>query len=552
MSEDVKASRRNTRFTALAIMAMIATCAFLIVRTSLFLVSEGYWHERLVAGALLFAETFFLVNCVGYLANVLRVLRGYDRGIKPPEELPELENYPSVAIIVSCYHEPLDVVEKNLICFRNLTYPNKHIYFLDDTRYELASDNLEEIQGYRIAIDDFCREIGINVFRRRWHGAKAGMINDFLEFIGGRPPEGCEFNQFQKTCRSSTEKYIALFDADMNPLPDFVEGLVQIMEQNEEIAFVQTPQYYSNFETNRVACAAGMQQAIFYEYICEGKSSQDAMFCCGTNVIFRRQALVAVGGFDEASVTEDFATSIKIHLSGWSSAYLNRICAFGMGPEDLGGYFKQQFRWALGTTGLFRPIFAQLIRHPGQLPMNKWCEYTLSSTYYFIGWAFFILLIGPVIYLFFNTPSFFAHPGIFFLFCAPYIALTITLFLNTMRSRSYRRRDIWQGLLLTSVAFPIYMKGSLLGLLGIRGRFGITPKSGSTSLPLLSLWPQIAAMTVALAAAVWGLNRLYYIREPALGLLVNIFWCLYNFGLLSTVFYFNNAERQKARTGSAS
>jgi cellulose synthase (UDP-forming) len=368
------------------------------------------------------------------------------------------------------------------------------------------------------------------------------MINDFLDFIEGHPPTGYEFSQFQKTSTPGGEKYVAIFDADMNPLPDFAEGLVQIMEANEKISFVQRPQYYSNFENNRVARAAGLQQVIFYEYICEGKGSQDAMFCCGTNVMFRRQALVQVGGFDESSVTEDFATSIKLHSNGWSSAYLNRICAFGMGPQDLGGYFKQQFRWALGTAGASRRIFRNFLRNPRAMPLATWFEYMLSATYYFVGWAFLVLLICPVIYLFFNTPRYFAHPGIFFLFFAPYLIMTMTAFLNTLRNRTYRRRDIYHGLLLANVAFPIYMKASLLGLLGIRGRFGVTPKSGSSSLPLRSLWAQILVMTVTLAAAVWGLNRLFYIREPAIALLVNIFWCLYNSLLISRVFYFNRTE----------
>jgi cellulose synthase (UDP-forming) len=70
----------------------------------------------------------------------------------------------------------------------------------------------------------------------------------------------------------------------------------------------------------------------------------------------------------------------------------------------------------------------------------------------------------------------------------------------------------------------------------------VTPKSGSTALPLRSLWAQILAMTATLAAAVWGLNRLFYIREPVMALVANIFWCAYNFWLLSNVFYFNRAE----------
>jgi cellulose synthase (UDP-forming) len=541
MSARTKASVTNSRLIAVVVIAMLAACTYLVVRIILFLIGEGFWYERLISSALLLAEAFFLINCLGYFGNIWRVLIGRNRRITASEEIPELDDYPPIAIVVSSYHEPLEVVEANLICFRNLTYPNKYIYLLDDTRYELAKGNEQATQRYRAAIDELCRRIGVNLFRRRWHAAKAGMINDFLDFIEGHPPTGYEFSQFQKTGTPGDEKYIAIFDADMNPLPDFAEGLVQIMEANEKIAFVQRPQYYSNFENNRVARAAGLQQVIFYEYICEGKGSQDAMFCCGTNVMFRRQALVQVGGFDESSVTEDFATSIKLHSSGWSSAYLNRICAFGMGPQDLGGYFKQQFRWALGTAGASRRILRNFLRNPRAMPLAAWFEYMLSATYYFVGWAFLVLLMCPVIYLFFNTPRYFAHPGIFFLFFAPYIIMTMTAFLNTLRDRTYRRRDIYHGLLLANVAFPIYMKASLLGLLGIRGRFGVTPKSGSSSLPLRSLWAQILVMTITLAAAVWGLNRLYYIREPAIALLVNIFWCLYNSWLISKVFYFNRA-----------
>jgi cellulose synthase (UDP-forming) len=542
MSERTKALVTNSRLIAVVVIAMLVACTYLVVRIILFLIGEGFWYERLISAALLFAEAFFLINCLGYFGNVWRVLIGRNRRITASEEIPELDDYPPIAIVVSSYHEPLEVVEANLICFRNLTYPNKYIYFLDDTRYELTKGNEQETQQYRAAIDELCRRIGVNLFRRRWHGAKAGMINDFLDFIEEHPPTGYEFSQFQKTGTPGDEKYIAIFDADMNPLPDFAEGLVQVMEANEKIAFVQRPQYYSNFENNRVARAAGLQQVIFYEYICEGKGSQDAMFCCGTNVMFRRQALAQVGGFDESSVTEDFATSIKLHSNGWSSAYLNRICAFGMGPQDLGGYFKQQFRWALGTAGASRRIFRNFLRNPRAMPLATWFEYMLSATYYFVGWAFLVLLMCPVIYLFFNTPRYFAHPGVFFLFFAPYIIMTMTAFLNTLRDRTYRRRDIYHGLLLANVAFPIYMKASLLGLIGIRGRFGVTSKSGRSSLPLRALWPQILVMTVTLAAAVWGLNRLFYIQEPAIALLVNIFWCLYNSWLISKVFYFNRAE----------
>jgi cellulose synthase (UDP-forming) len=542
MSEKSKGSVGMSWLAGLVIATMLATGAFMVVRITLFLLTEGQWYDRLASAALLFAECFYFINCLGYFGNVYRVLTRPRGDVALPDDLPELEEYPEIAIAVASYKEPLEVVENNLICFRNLTYPNKQIYLLDDTRYDLKKEDAVQLQQYRAAIDDLCRRIGVNLFRRRWHGAKAGIINDLLAYLEGRPLEDSELQHFQKTGKSGNEKYIAVFDADMNPLPDFAESIVQIMEKNEKIAFVQTPQYYTNFETNRVARAAGLQQVVFYEYICEGKSLQDAMIVCGTNVMLRRKALVAVGGFDDTSVTEDFATSIKFHSTGWSSRYFNRICAFGMGPNDLGGYFKQQFRWALGTAGLLRPVIGKMIRNPRSLSPGRWIEYLLSATYYFVGWAFLILLICPLFYLFFDIPRYFAHPNIFFIFFVPYLSLTMVAFMNTLRAKSYRRVDMYNGLLLANVTFPVYMQASLMGLLGFRGKFGITPKSGSSSLPLRSLWPQLLVMTALLAAAVWGLNRIYYVRQPVAALAVNVFWCLYNFWLLLTMFYFNRPE----------
>ncbi|MDD3581392.1 MAG: glycosyltransferase family 2 protein [Desulfobacca sp.] len=516
--------------------------AYLMVRSVLFIISDYHWYEKIVAFFLLCAEGFLLVHGMGYFFNILHVLTHPTAvaGITAP--IPPLKSYPPVAIIVSSYREPLAVVEDTLTCFYNLTYTNKHLFFLDDTRYDLPQDDPQAMARYRQQIDDLCQRLGVNLFRRQWRGAKAGMINDFLDFIEGHSKPGFSFLPFAEKKRTVKEKYIFVFDADMNPFPDFVEPLVAIMEDNPKLAFVQTPQYYSNFERNRVARAAGLQQVVFYEYICEGKSIDDAMFCCGTNVIFRREALVEVGGFDESSVTEDFATSLKFHMGGWSSAYMNRVLAFGLGPEDLGGYFKQQFRWALGTVGLFRTILKEFFRHPFQLTATKWWEYFLSGTWYFVGWVFLVMAYCPILFLYFNVPSFFVRPEVYFVFFVPYFVLSLTLFFATLNLRKYRASDIFQGMLLNAISFPVFIKASTLAMLGVRGTFAVTPKGQSRALPLKALWPQLITAALSFGAIAWGMLRLYYEREPFYAILVNSIWCLYHFLLFSTVLYFNFPE----------
>ncbi len=534
-----KKSVKSKTFVILPFLAIFLAISYLTARTFLFIISDYLWYEKTLALFLLLAEIFILIHGIGYFLEIVHVTSGKKSPVVPEEPLPPLTSFPPVAIIVSSFKEPLDVLEDTLISFYNLTYPNKYIYFLDDTRYDLSGDDLLKMQAYKEKINKLCQRIGVNLFRRKWRGAKAGMINDFLDFLEGKQKKGFEFQNYAKDEPHEKEKYIIVFDADQNPFPNFAEPLVAIMENNPRLAFIQTPQYYSNFETNRIARASGLQQAVFYEYICEGKSTQDAMFCCGTNVIFRREALMDVGGFDETSVTEDFATSLKFHLNNWRSAYLNRTMALGMGPEDLGGYFKQQFRWALGTIGLLRQIIAHFLKHPAKLTSAKWWEYFLSSTHYFIGPVFFILVLCPILYLFMNVPSYFAKPEIYVLFFLPYIVITLSTFFWTLKERNYTIRDLFTGQLLMAVTFPVYIKASILALLGIRGSFVITPKTGSAALPLKDLWVQLLLLIVSFAAIIWGLNRLYYEQNPIGALIVNMLWCLYHFIILSSVLYFN-------------
>lgn len=512
---------------------------YLSVRIYYQVTSSYTWYESIWSFLFLWAELFIILHSIGYFLNILRVFQS--SGFITAPKAPPLTSFPPVAIVVASYKEPLEVLRNTLICFYNLRYPAKQLYFLDDTRYDLPWDTPEKKESYRKSIDELCKTLEINLFRAKWHGAKAGMLNDFIQFISGNTLEGFEFTSNDNK-NHDPAKYLIVFDADMNPFPDFVEPLVAIMEDNPRLAFIQTPQYYSNFEFNRVARSSGLQQAIFYEYICEGKSLQGAMFCCGTNVILRKEALVDVGGFDETSVTEDFATSLKFHKKGWESLYLNQVMAFGMGPEDLGAFFKQQSRWATGTLGLIVPLMKQMFSDFSQYSVNQWWEHLLSSTHYLIGIVYFVIVIFPITYLFFNIPSYLADPLIYFIAFLPYITFTTLMFVFALKKRRYRPKDILMVLLVNAITFPVYIKATLSTLFGIKTQFVITPKAGTRMLPLSGFLPQVFLGMLCISAIVWGILRLYYEREPFWGILLNIFWTSYNFLFISSFLYFNHSE----------
>lgn len=494
------------------IVAIGSIIIYFFIRVFFFFEADYSFWDTLFAIALIIGEIYMIIHAFGFTVNTLKINR--KKVFYRMKKMKENE-YPEVAVIVVAKHEPGDVLERTFCTLKSMDYPNFNIYFLDgSTDEKFISQDKELVNKYNI-----------NYFQpKELHGAKAGIVNDFI--------------------KNATEKYLAVFDADQNPLPDFLKKVVSIAEYNKKIAFVQTPQFYSNIQSSPIAKGAALQQAVFYESICEGKSASNAMFCCGTNVLFRMDALREVGGFDETSITEDFATSVKLHTKGYKSVYYNHARVFGLAPESLAAYFKQQYRWSAGTIGVFRKLVVNFIKNPRSLTIGQWWEYFLSSTYYLVGWAFFLLMICPAIYLIFDTPSYFVSPEVYIVTFLPYFALTLIVFYGVMKKRKYRISEVYNGIILASVSYPVLMQSTFLSLLGKKFSFDITPKGKGSKIPFLKLWPWTVMLLMSIFAILLGITK--FSNNPyAVG--VNMVWCVYHIFIVSQVYYLNRLSENYKR-----
>ena len=505
----------SSKIKPLVVIGGIIFCYLYVVRV-IFSSFLGYNLPDKIFGAfLLLGETYILVHTIGYL---LSIFKPADPSGKAAIEDPGPYDTPPVAVVVVARHEPREVLEKTLLSLTRLDYPSKKIYFLDDSSDPVYMREADVLGGM----------FGVQVFRRgARHGAKAGVLNDFIKGI--------------------SEKYIAVFDADLNPVPEFLLKTVAIMERDSNLAFVQAPQYSSNMSDNPITAGAAVQQAIFYENVCERKSANNAMFCCGTNVVFRREALLSVGCFDESSVTEDFATSVKLHLKGYTSLFYSGVKAYGLAPGTLGAYFRQQTRWAAGTVRVFAWLLKLFIKDPGSMSALQWWEYFLSGTYYFVGWAFFLLMLCPVAYLLFGVPSFFHKTGIYAAAFVPCFLLTFLVFNSTGQKSRFKLKDIYRGTVLGLLGFPMLMRSALYGITGRQMVFEITQKSGCKTMPWKLLWPWFLLAGLNFAAVFAGLRTMagsgFNTATAA-----STAWVAYYIFVILNIFYFNRASEPETET----
>ncbi len=417
------------------------------------LLNPGRIGEPILYALLIGAELLNVIQAVGFWWTCAfeRI-----RVPKPPTRAA------AVDVLIPRYDEPLEIVELTVAAAAGLRGDDVRVWLLDDG----DSDDMRRLADAQ----------GVGYVRRSVHDhAKAGNVNHALTLIDA--------------------PFVAIIDCDHVVSPDFLEATLGHFEEDPRLAFVQTPQYYANGDQPGVPGAAWHQQTLFFGAIARGKDGLGATFCCGTNVVFRRAALDQTGGFPTHSITEDFELSITLHERGWRTAYLPKVLASGLGPEDMAAYTTQQLRWARGCLSALPRILR------ARLPWRLRAQYLLSGVYWLSGWTVLVYMAFPVIRILFGVQPL-AHltAPAFLLHFVPYFVIALST-AALAGAGSYT----FTALALAATSFWVFIVASLLTLARKRGSFKVTPKTGAHSRQPRAVAPALVAIGILAVVSIWGL-----------------------------------------------
>ena len=479
--------------------------------------SVNNFHAIDKACATLLLASFGLwgAQCVGYIDHLLKSVLIY----KTPEERGQVRcvsGQPAVGIFIPVFNENPNLVKEIVLNTLNIEYSNFELYLLDD------SNDLRICAKLR----DLANELNFNYVRRNnRRGHKAGAINDAIKKLDG------------------AVKYLLILDVDHCPTANILADLVPLLEDDEQVSFVQTPQYFSNHAVEKIPLAYSFQQHVFHKHVCRGLDVNGAMFMCGTNLLIRVDQLKEIGGMDETCITEDIATSFLLHSRGYKSLYVDKVYAEGISPQTLAAYFTQQMRWAYGTIQNCKRCASLLFRSPKRLYVAQWWEYLIiNGLWYFSGLTFFVWIIYTISVLLFNV-----RPIIFVPFDLPFLIFIVMVgsqLLTSIHERAYRLRDLFLAQGLYYNLFPIFIRAMLYSLLGKQIDFVVTPKGGTQLIPLKKLWPHISILAVLLLATSSGVWKVTT-GQFSLQYLHVLGWAIYNIVMLSSIFYFYIRDRHR-------
>ncbi|XP_073157501.1 glucomannan 4-beta-mannosyltransferase 9-like isoform X2 [Henckelia pumila] len=251
---------------------------------------------------------------------------------------------PSVTFGLSVFYSrsPFLVYKLSIGAACKLSWPTDRliIQVLDDSSDQTTKDIIEkectrwENEGINITYQA----------RDTREGYKAGALKMGME------------QDYVKQC-----EYVALFDVDFQPEPDFLRRTIPFLVHNPELGLVQTRWRFVNADACLLTRLQEMSLDFHFKFEQEVGSSGYGFFGFnGSGGIWRINAMNDAGGWDWRTTAEDMDLSVRAALQGWEFLYLGDIQVKSELPSSIKAYRSQQHRWFCAPANLFRTTLFQI------------------------------------------------------------------------------------------------------------------------------------------------------------------------------------------------
>ncbi|XP_018476793.1 glucomannan 4-beta-mannosyltransferase 7 isoform X1 [Raphanus sativus] len=272
------------------------------------------------------------------------------------------ESFPMVLVQIPMYNEK-EVCEQSIAAACKISWPSSRIIIqvLDDST-DPASKELVKKECERWSKE------GVNItfeIRDNRKGYKAGALREGMK------------HSYVKQC-----DYVAIFDADFQPEPDFLFRTVPFLIHNPKLALVQGRWEFVN--AGQCMMTRLQEMSLSYHFMVEQQvgSSTFAFFGFnGTAGVWRISALNESGGWNDQTTVEDMDLAVRATLRGWKLLYLDDLKVKSELPCSFNALRSQQHRWTCGPANLFRKMAGQIIRSEN---VSLWKKLYMLYSFFFM------------------------------------------------------------------------------------------------------------------------------------------------------------------------
>ncbi len=146
----------------------------------------------------------------------------------------------------------------------------------------------------------------------------------------------------------ATGEIVGVFDADSIPEKDVLRKVASYFG-DEKISAVQGRTTSLNMKKNLLTRVAAMEERAWYQALLSGREKLKLFVPLnGSCQFIRRNLLEELGGWDEASLTEDVELALRLVEKNHKIKYAEEICCGQETPNGFRDLIKQRVRWYRG------------------------------------------------------------------------------------------------------------------------------------------------------------------------------------------------------------
>ena len=456
------------------------------------------------------AFPFAAANLFTIVLGLLTVFNSWQRTAPAPVSQP-LGEEPWVGVIVPTCGEPIPMILRTIVSVLEQDWPVERLVIVvsDDGHDPRLRDELERWPV-------LYHEPPPRYAPGRDGAAKSGNLNSALEFLRNEHPE---------------LTYIETRDADDELGSNgFLRQSIGQLEREPRLAFVQT--------IKEAQVAAGdpfnNREAIFYRSQMLARNAANAVFPCGSGVVWRREALEEIGDFPTWNLVEDLQSGVEALRRGWRGLYLPIVGAVPQhSPHDVPNFYKQRGTWCLDTVRLM--LWGNL----RGLGLRQRAQFLELALFYFSSFTVPIYLVSLVGALLGFAPLDAGTLGFVGHVLPLVVATELWLFVlnqpfNDRRARQRARyRELWKVRTMWVGLSPVFMKATAQAILGGPNRkptYKVTLKNDDVRWHWRHTLPQSVPVAAVGTVAIYALRFHTY---PSIVLLVgSVYWGALNVILL--------------------
>lgn len=148
--------------------------------------------------------------------------------------------------------------------------------------------------------------------------------------------------------------HVVVVDSDYQALPQARTSIAAAINNHPDHALLQFPQFYRDVSRDDVHSELNH----YFNYHLYRPFNRQRALSTGTYAVIRRSALLDLGGWSGASLTEDAQIGVLMHRHGLRSEFIPEVIATGLLPTTVGDLMSQRQRWIYGNMQVLNNYFS--------------------------------------------------------------------------------------------------------------------------------------------------------------------------------------------------